>query len=169
MMVLKNITYLSAEEPIYLEGYASVDAVHRLRQRSLKGSPISFQFSTYALDQVLQTWFQRFRGGSEERKKGIRGRITGIHIAETDSKKMDDGTWRPLVRMEISPIPGLVQTLLYKGSVREQPIEVFWGPSEKHPSSTLTTIKTTKTIIKNKSIKDKSAAFHQIVMGDVLF
>ncbi|KAG2221292.1 hypothetical protein INT45_000205 [Circinella minor] len=172
MMVLKNITYFSADEPIRLEGYASVDAVHRLRQRSLKGSPINFQFSTYALDQVLHTWFQRFQGGSEEQKKGIRGRITKIHIVETDNKKMGDGTWRPLVQMEISPIPGLIQTLLYRESVREQPIEVFWGPSKKHSSltsSTATTVKSTKTTIKNKLIKDKSAAFHQIVMGDVLF
>ncbi|KAI9270662.1 hypothetical protein BDA99DRAFT_534771 [Phascolomyces articulosus] len=162
MMVLKNITYLSAEDPIYLEGYVSVDATHRLRKRSLMGSPITFQFSTYALDQVLQTWYQRFQT-SGENANGIRGRMTGLRIVEKNDKLMDDGTLRPLVQMQISPIPGLVQTLLYKEGVNDEPMTVFWGPAKKDPKEA------SAIIINNKLIKDKTAAFHQIVMGDVLF
>ncbi|KAI9495991.1 hypothetical protein BDB00DRAFT_811311 [Zychaea mexicana] len=171
MMVLKNVTYISAEAPIYFEGYVSIDALHRLRKRSLTNSPVTFQFSTYSLNQVLESWFLKFQSGSESNDNSdLRGRITDVRVVEPKGKKEDDGTWRPLVQMEISPIPGLLQVLSYKEGVKDEPIEVFWGPSsssKKNKDLELVVSSTVASAAKNN--KAEAAAFHQIVMGDVLF
>ncbi|KAI8142170.1 hypothetical protein BJV82DRAFT_149229 [Fennellomyces sp. T-0311] len=137
MMVLTNVTYVASDAPIFLEGRVSSDTGRRLHKQPLTSAPVTFQFSTYAFDPLLNTWFQRFQSGDES----LQGRVTNIHVHHHKKPQ-------PLVQMQIEPIPGLVQTLKLANNAGSHPIQVSWGP----PRSSA-----------------KEAAFHQIVMGDVLF
>ena len=133
MMVLSNITFIASDAPILLEGQVSADTSHRLHKQPLTSSPVTFQFSTYAFDQLLNNWFKRFQSGDEP----LRGRVTQIHVHRKKN----------VVQMQIEPIPGLIQTLKLANNAASEPLLVFWGTPSSSPD----------------------AAFHQIVMGDVLF
>ncbi|KAI9310355.1 hypothetical protein BX666DRAFT_1271020 [Dichotomocladium elegans] len=134
MMVLSNVTYLGTSAPLYFEGALSPDVAARLRSSSLKGAPISFSFTTYALDTAEHAWFRKFFSESD-----LHGRVTVASLRDSSDKED-----HPIIALTVEPVPGLVQRLSLATNARQPVDQVFWGPMRED-------------------------AFHQIVMGDVLF
>ncbi|KAF7721760.1 hypothetical protein EC973_004154 [Apophysomyces ossiformis] len=153
MMVLSNVSYRSARDPLHFKGYVSKHTAKKLQKKSLEGKRMNFRFSTYAFDNTNQSWFLRFLSGAlYPEPNTIAGRIRSVSVMDSATNKK-----RKEVELTMDPIPELVQTLSYAVNSASEPLRLFWGGEEGERSPCV------------KSDDYSQDAFDQLVMSDVLF